>query len=189
MPLPQEKSYTYADILAWDDGQRYELYGGQLVALASPSDWHQSISMELSRQIANFLKGKQCKVYTAPFDVRLFEKEGDSSENITDVVQPDILVVCDRSKVDRRGVHGAPDLVIEITSPSTQGNDWREKYNLYQLAGVAEYWIVDPAGHYVAVHHLENGRYSSPILYMSDAKIPVSLWDGFTVDLLDVFPE
>ena len=189
MPLPQEKPYTYGDLLAWDDGKHYELYDGALVAMASPSDVHQEILFEIGRQLGNFLVGKPCKAYPSPFDVRLFDTDKDRPEDSETVLQPDLIVVCDKSKVDRYGVHGAPDLVIEILSPSTQERDWREKYALYQKAGVREYWICDPVGRFVAVHILRDGQYSNPIFYTWSAKVPVSIWDDFSLDLSTVFPE
>ena len=119
-PLPAEKRYTYADLLDWDSSVRYELYDSQPVALASPSDVHQEVSGELFVQLHDYLRGKRCKVYSAPFDVRPFEGQEDRPEDVDTVVQPDLLVVCDPEKVDRRGVHGTPDLVVEILSESSQ---------------------------------------------------------------------
>ena len=134
---------------------RYEFYDGQPVVLPSPSDLHQEVSGELFRQLANHLLKKRCKVYAAPFDVRLFEGQEDSPEDVDTVVQPDLLVVCDPKKVDRRGVHGAPNLVVEILSESTRRNDRWTKFRMYQQAGVGEYWIVDPMAQVVSVHVLE----------------------------------
>jgi Uma2 family endonuclease len=159
------------------------------VALASPSDVHQEISGEIYFQIRNFLSGKPCKIYYAPFDVRLFEENGERPENVDTVVQPDLMVVCDPGKVDRRGVHGAPDLVIEILSDSTRRNDRLVKYNLYQKAGVREYWIVDPDSRVVSVYTLEEGAYHAAATYAADAQVPVGLWEDFSVDLTRVFPE
>jgi len=188
-PLPQERRCSYADLLEWDDNTRYELYNGQPVALASPSNVHQEISVELSSQLHTYLRGKMCKVYTAPFDVRLFESAGDRPEDVDIVLQPDLVVVCDRSKVDRHGVHGAPDLVIEILSDSTRRIDRLIKFNLYQRAGVPEYWIVDPDAHTVAVHLLQDGQYGSPDFYVANAKIPVAILDDCIVDLALVFQQ
>ena len=186
-PLPQEQRYTYADLLEWEDDTRYELYDGVPVALASPTDVHQRISMALSAQLYNYLIGKKCSVYAAPFDVRLFEEQGDSPEDVDPVVQPDLPVVCDPGKVDRHGVHGAPDLVIEILSDSTRRVDRLTKFSLYQRAGVREYWIVDPEAQTVAVHLLQDGQYGSPDFYAGNAAVPVSVLDGCTVDLARVF--
>lgn len=186
-PLPQEQSYSYADLLAWDDGKRYELYGGQPMALASPTDVHQAICAELIRQLANYLIGKPCKVFPASFDVRLFEKAGDSPDDVDTVLQPDILVVCDQSKVDRHGVHGAPDLVVEILSDSSRRIDRLTKFSLYQQAGVLEYWIVDPVTCTVCVHTLEDGAYHAATVYSSKLSIPVGVLDNCNIDLSTVF--
>ena len=189
MPMPKEQYYTYADLLSWGEDTRYELYNGQPIALASPSQIHQEISMELSTQLHSYLRGKKCKVYTAPFDVRLFEKAGESPENVDTVVQPDIMVVCDPSKVDRHGVHGAPDLIIEILSDSTRRIDRLTKFNLYQRAGVREYWIADPSAQVVLVHTLEDGSYHSPVAYNGMASVPVGILGDYSIDLTTVFTE
>ena len=186
-PLPKEQHYTYADLLAWDD-MRYELYDGQPMALASPSDVHQEISIDLSTQLHTYLRGKKCKVYTAPFDVRLFEEEGDSPDDVDTVLQPDLLVVCDQNKVDRHGVHGAPDLIIEILSPDTAQYDRLVKFNLYQRAGVREYWIVDPAARMASVYTLKDGYYRAAA-YGADSAVQVSILDDCTINLSTVFPE
>lgn len=189
MPMPKEQYYTYADLLSWEEETRYELYGGQPVALASPSNIHQLVSGELFRQLANYLVGKNCKVYSAPFDVRLFEKADEPPENVDTVVQPDIMIVCDPTKVDRHGIHGAPDLIIEILSDSTRRMDRLTKFNLYQRAGVREYWIVDPMVQVVLVHTLEDGSYYSPVAYNGTASVPVGILDDCSIDLTTVFTE
>lgn len=136
MALPAEEvGYTFADLLSWDEKERIEIIDGEAFMMATPSRIHQAISMELSRQLANFLEGKQCRVYPAPFGVRLFEQDKDSPEDVDTLVEPDISVVCDRSKLDKYGCKGAPDLIIEILSPSTQRHDQLVKLNLYQRAG------------------------------------------------------
>jgi len=188
-PLPQEQRYTYADVLEWDDDVRYELYSGVPVALASPSDVHQKISVALSAQLYNYLVGKKCDVFTAPFDVRLFEKADDRPEDVDMVLQPDLMIVCDQSKVDRHGVHGAPDLVIEILSNSSRRLDRLTKLNLYQRAGVQEYWIVDPTIRIVSVYTLKDGAYQTAAVYGADSSVPVGVLDNCTVDLSMVFPE
>lgn len=186
--LPQERLYTYADLLTWDDGSRYELYYGQVVALASPSNVHQEIFGELFVQLHTYLKGKTCKVYAAPFDVRLFEENGDSPEDVDTVVQPDITVVCDSEKVDQKGVHGAPDMVIEILSPSTAQYDKLWKFNLYRKTGVREYWIVDPDARVVSVYTLDKGQYRAAA-YGADTSIKVSVLEDCSIDMSAVFPE
>ena len=190
--LPKEESYTYEDLLRWDDGVFYELYDGIPVAMASPSDTHQTVSMELARQLANFLVGKQCRAFSAPFDVRLFEKPGDSPGDVDTVVQPDLMVVCEPDKIDRHGIHGAPDLVVEIISPSTQRYDRVLKLNRYMRAGVREYWIVDPAERQVWVYMLEeDGFYHTATVYSAGSvqpTVPVGVLEGCEIDLRTVFP-
>ena len=159
-PIAQEKGhepYTYADYLSWDTLDRYELIDGEAVLLAAPTTSHQLASAELMRQLANFLDGKKCKAIPAPFDFRLFETNEDAPENVNTVVQPDITVICDQSKLDERGYKGAPEMVIEIISPSSLRHDRLVKFNLYQRAGVGEVWLVDPASCSVQVFLLEDG--------------------------------
>jgi len=147
--LAQKPRYTYADYIKWDDSIRYELIDGVAYAMAAPSRLHQKISGEIFRQLSNFLKGKQCEAYAAPFDVRL---NVDSYDDI--VVQPDLLVVCDESKHDGQSVIGAPDFIIEILSPKNTKHDTDLKYRLYQKAGVKEYWIVNPFRRTVEVYNI-----------------------------------
>ena len=180
---------NYADYLADESDERYELLDGEIVMQAAPSPVHQEISMELSRQLANFLEGKKCRVYPAPFDVRLFEEEGDSPENVYTVFQPDISVICDRSKIDSRGCKGAPDLVIEILSPSTAGYDWIDKLNQYQKAGVREYWIADPQNQLVYVFLPKEGQLLLNKVYNKTETVQVNILEGCSIDLSRVFPE
>ena len=188
--LPVEKRYTYRDLLSWEEDVRFELYDGYPVALASPTDVHQDISGKIFLQISSFLQGKKCKVYFAPLDVRIYEKDGDLPQDVNTVLQPDLLVVCDPKKVDRRGVHGAPDLVVEILSKSTRRMDLLIKFNIYQRAGVREYWIVDPEVQLVTVYTLKDGVYRSPAaVYRADATVPVGVLEGCEVDLRTVFPD
>lgn len=186
--LPQERLCTHADLLTWDDGSRYELYYGQPVALTSPSSVHQEIFGEIFVQLHTYLEGKSCKVYAAPFDVRLFEENEDSPEDVDTVVQPDITVVCDPEKVDKKGVYGAPDMVIEILSPTTAQYDMLWKFNLYRKAGVREYWIVDPDARVVSVYTLDKGQYIAAA-YGADSSIRVSVLEGCSIDMTAVFPE
>ena len=185
--LPQKQLYTYGDIMALDDGVRYELYGGVPVALASPTDRHQRVSRELFGQLWTFLRGKPCEVFSAPFDVRPFDTDDDVPEASDTVLQPDLMVVCERSKVDRHGIHGAPSLVVEILSDSTARNDRLLKYHMYEKAGVPEYWIVDPEQNTIQVHVLDKGKYPSGLVYLSDATIPVTVLEGCVIDCKAVF--
>jgi len=189
MPLPQGNRYTLADLLAWDEQDRFELIDGIPVMMAPPSRVHQKIVMELSAQLHAYLKGKKCEVYPAPFAVRLFEQDGDRPEDVDIMVEPDISVICDPKKLDATGCKGAPDLVIEILSPSTQRHDRFTKFNLYQQAGVREYWIVDPLSKSVQVFVLDNGRYSAKDFGTAEDKIKVNVLEECVLDLSQVFPE
>jgi Uma2 family endonuclease len=179
----EDQYYTYADILEWDEGERCELIDGELVMLAAPSRVHQEVLGEIFSQIHGFLKGKPCKVYPAPFGVRLFPKE-DNSDDV--FFEPDITVVCDPAKLDDRGCNGAPDLVVEILSPSTIKNDLLYKLNKYREAGVREYWIADPEGKTLSANVLEQGRY---ILteYGADAEAGSAVLSPFRLELKSVF--
>ena len=140
-------------------------------------------------QLYDYLKGKKCKVYAAPFAVRLFERDGDYPEDVDTMVEPDISVVCDTSKLDDIGCKGAPDLVMEILSPTTQRHDRFTKFNLYQQAGVQEYWIVDPASKSVQVFVLDDGRYVAKDFGSAEDIIKVNVLEDCTIDLSQVFAE
>lgn len=120
---PQRIQYTFADVLSWDESEHIEIINGEAFAMAAPSRMHQKISMELSRQLANYLEGKKCEVYPAPFSVRLFEQDGDAPKDVDTLVEPDISVICDKNKLDQYGCKGAPDMVIEVLSPSSHRHD------------------------------------------------------------------
>ena len=188
MALPQKQEfYTYADLLGWETTARFELYEGEPVALASPSDEHQRLLGELFVQFRSFTEGKPCQVRFAPLDVRLFQGAEDRPDRVDTVVQPDLLVVCDRDKLDRHGVRGAPDFVLEITSPATRRYDLSYKFRLYQRAGVREYWIVDPEAKVIQTFVLENGRYMVQSFDQENGMAPVSIFDGLEIDLIAVF--
>lgn len=191
MALPAEKArYTFADFLAWDEGKHSEIINGEAFIMATPSRIHQEISGELFRQLANFLVGKPCKVYPAPFGVRLFEQDGNSPEDVDTVVEPDISVVCDKSKLDKHGCKGAPDFIAEVLSPSTQRHDQLVKLNLYQRAGVREYWIVDPENRTVRVMlRADDNTLRTHEIYKQEDIAKVDVLDGCFIELNKVFSE
>ena len=190
MPLPaKSKRYTFADVLTWSEDERIELIHGEAFMMAPPSRIHQEISGELFRQLANFLEGKNCRVYPAPFGVRLFEQDGDTPEEVDTLVEPDISVVCDKSKLDEHGCKGAPDLVIEILSPSTRRHDRFVKLALYQSAGVREYWIAEPESQTVQVYTLENGILHPRAFYEREDIAKVHVLEGCFIELGKVFAE
>ena len=184
LPLKkEEKHYTYADYANRGDNVRYELIDGVIYMMAPPSSAHQRISRELLLQLGHFLRGKPCEVFAAPFSVRLSADAGDDT-----VVEPDLLVVCDKSKIDKKGCNGAPDMVIEIVSPSSGRKDRVLKLNKYSRAGVREYWIVDPDSKTISVHTLENGRYVLSAHTEEDV-IPVHTLEGCRIDMKEVFAD
>jgi len=181
--LRKDYRYTYLDYASWETGERYELIDGIPYMMSpAPSIRHQSVSRELFLIIGNFLEGNPCQVFHAPIDVCLFA-EGDNDDT---VVQPDIIVVCDRLKLDGKRCNGAPDIIIEILSPSSAVHDRVIKFKKYQQAGVREYWIIDPAEKSVFVHILENGKYVTSA-YSDTDTVPVHMLYGCEIDLQKVF--
>lgn len=140
--LDPNGTYTYADYLRWQFEERVELLRGKIRQMSAPSRKHQGIVTGLTRLFANALWKSSCKVYVAPFDVRLTRTKKD--KEVITVVQPDLCVICDPTKLDTRGCNGAPDLIIEILSPGNSRTEMKDKYELYQEAGVLEYWVVSP---------------------------------------------
>lgn len=190
MPLPTPRDYyTFEDYLEDTGEERYEIIDGEPILMAPPSSNHQRISGALFAQLYNYLEGKKCEVFAAPFGVRPFERDGDKPKDVTTMLQPDISVVCDRSKIDKHGCKGAPDMVIEILSPSTRRHDQLVKLNLYQKAGVREYWIVSPEEETVKVLLLENGILTLHELYEKNDFARVHVLANCGIDLSRVFPE
>ena len=188
MPLPQEsKKCTYADYLTWPEGERWEIIDGVPYMQAAPTWQHQSISGQLLKQFLVYLDGKPCQAFSAPFDLRLPESN-ETDEETTLVVQPDIVVVCDKKGLKGTGYFGTPTLIIEISSPSTTRSDKVWKFNRYEMAGVKEYWIVEPEGKVVSVFTLQdNKRYGRPETYTEENNIRVSVFPDLTIDLRLVF--
>ncbi|MDR0289469.1 MAG: Uma2 family endonuclease [Treponema sp.] len=184
--LPKEETwYTYADYKDWelDEGERYEIIRGVAYCMSAPNTMHQEILMELGRQFANYLIGKPCKVYPVPFDVRLFYKEDESDDT---VVQPDIVVICDEKKRGTEGCRGAPDLAIEILSPSNPAIEMQRKFELYREAGVREYWVADPENNRLTVYRFQDGKILTDT-YGSADTVPVAILPGLNILLGQVF--
>ena len=193
MPQPkpnQNERYNYAQYLTWDDGDRWELIDGEAFCMSpGPGRQHQKLSVALTNLFYNHLQGKTSEVYAAPFDVRFVDTDKDvPDEYIENVVQPDILIVCDPKKLDEKGVKGAPDLVIEILSPSSARNDMIVKYQIYERFGVNEYWVVHPFEQLVQVFKLQdNAKYGVPDRYGIGDVIPVGLLGDLKIDMNQVF--
>ncbi len=191
MSLPALKDterFTYADYVTWPETERWELIDGEAYDMSpAPSTEHQRVSRKLLVQIEGFLRQKPCEVFYAPFDVRLPERD-EADDEIENVVQPDISVICDPSKLDSKGCKGAPDLIIEILSPSTAKKDRQEKFLLYERHGVKAYWLVHQSEHLIEVFRLRNsGVYDKPEIYAGDDMMPVDLFPDLEIDLGVVF--
>ena len=187
--LDLSKSYTYADYLTWKFDEFVELIRGKVVRhMAGANRRHQKLSSRFVSCIDRYLADKPCEYYYAPFDVRLATAGANGNEQITTVVQPDILVVCDLSKLDDQGCVGPPDWVIEIVSPGNTAHDTRTKYGLYEESGVREYWIAYPKLNSLAVYVLdENGRYQLRAEYGASGPIPVHTLPGLVLDWNELF--
>jgi Uma2 family endonuclease len=182
-------SYTYADYLKWKFEEQVELIRGKIFKMCpAPTPLHQQISGKVFLQIGNFLKKKSCLVFSAPFDVRLPLKNKMQDSEITTVVQPDLCVVCDSSKIDDRGCLGAPDLIVEVLSPGNTEKEVKFKFELYEEAGVKEYWVVYPAEQNIAVFILnEKGKYYGARIYAGKDGIKSSAVKGLVIKLDDIF--
>jgi Uma2 family endonuclease len=160
MGLPERKTdqkFTYRDYKSWPEHERWELIDGIAYDMSpAPSSRHQWISSELARKIGNHLENKSCKTFSAPFDVMLPISPIQDDNMIDTIVQPDISVICDSTKIIEKGCLGVPDLIVEILSPSTSKKDLNEKFGLYEKHGVKEYWVVDPGNKYIRIFHLLN---------------------------------
>ena len=180
--------FTYGDYLLWPEQERWELVHGEAFAMTpAPSRAHQRAVIAMGSQFYQQLLGKQCEVYCAPFDVRLPTSD-QKDEEIETVIQPDLLVVCDSSKLDDKGCKGAPDLVVEVVSPHSAIMDLKIKFALYEKAGVKEYWIVHPNERIVMVFTLgANGEYGKPAVYAQEDRISVAPLVEVEIDLQPVF--
>ena len=190
--MRDREHHTYGEYLRWPDEVRYELIDGVAYLKETPTLDHQEIAGEIYCQLANSLQGKSCRAFISPLDVR-FPKAGEADEQVDTVLQPDVLVVCDPLKLDRRGVRGAPDLVVEVLSPGTSSHDHVRKRRVYERAGVAEYWLVHPIDRMVTVYRLVNGEYGKPDVFELSGETPVGVlpdvvihWDALVERLAPV---
>jgi Uma2 family endonuclease len=184
----EKKKFSYADYLTWNDDQRWELINGEpLLMSPAPNRIHQTVLRKLGYQIESYLQDKTCELFFAPFDVRL-EEPGTRNEDIFNIVQPDLLVVCDPAKLDTHGCIGAPDWIIEIISPSTASKDHIVKRELYEQVGVPEYWLVQPLDRLVMVYQLTpDRRYGRPAVYSESDVVTVGILPELQIDLKPVF--
>ncbi len=174
--------YTYGDYRQWAGDERFELIEGVPHAMApAPGRRHQEVLLEVARQLGNALHGQPCRVYIAPFDVRL--PQGDESDDLVEtVVQPDLCVVCDPAKLDAAGCRGAPDWVLEVLSPASAGRDQIVKRALYERHGVREYWLLHPLDRVLTIYRLEQGRYTMPEVLELEGQTELRLLPGVRID-------
>jgi len=183
-----DKLYTYEDYLRFDFEHMVELIKGRLYKMSSaPHPRHQEVSVKLTRFIDLYLDGKACQLFHAPFDVILPIENKKKVHAASTVVQPDLCVICDRSKITDQGCIGAPDLVIEILSPSTAKKDMTDKYEIYEEAGVKEYWIVSSKDNYVQVFVLQDGQYGRPQVFIDKETVSPLMFPDLEIDLSKVF--
>lgn len=180
--------YSYADYLTWEMEEMVELIKGKVYkwAAAGPGMSHQNVSLRLASAILIFLKGKSCKVFQAPFDVRL-PVRSNKNQDIDTVLQPDLCVVCDKSKLSESGCLGAPDLVAEILSPGNNKKELKLKYEVYQESGVKEYWVIHPNEQTLLIYSLVEGKYRSSRLFVSGDIVESACIEGFTLNLEEIF--
>jgi len=186
-PFTAYGKYSYADYLTWQIDEMVEIIKGKVFkAAAAPRRKHQEVSGRVFTRLHNFLENNTCKVFIAPFDVRLHVKSK-KDEDIFTVVQPDICVVCDRSKLDQAGCIGAPDLIVEILSPGNNKKDIKYKYEVYEESGVQEYWIIHPDEQTLLVYTLTDGSYVPSRLFTIGDVVSSQCVTGFDLDVEDVF--
>ena len=179
--------YTYADYLTWQVAERIELIKGKIWKMSpAPSSYHQRMSTKLIYRLQGYFEDKSCEVFAAPFDVT-FTKAGESKEAAKTVLQPDLCVICDLSKIDQRGCNGAPELVVEILSPGNSRHEMKRKYAIYEEYGVQEYWVVHPEEETVQIYTLEDGIFRGHQPVFKEDTISSHLFPDFCVDLKDIF--
>ncbi|GLR17866.1 hypothetical protein GCM10007940_24810 [Portibacter lacus] len=181
--------YTYADYLNFDFEEMVELIRGKIFKMSpAPSSNHQRIVSNLHFEVRKLFNKKNCELFIAPFDVILPVENKKKNQSNT-VVQPDLCIICDASKIEKAGCFGAPDLVIEIISPYTSKKDLEYKYSVYEESGVQEYWIVMPEVEAVMIYVLENGKYQKFKAFGKEDELYSSIFPELKVKLQDVFPE
>ena len=181
-------TYTYADYYRWNFMERLELLRGKIFQLSAANTKHQRVSLKLGSELYTFLKGKTCQVFIAPYDVRLPIKNRKRDDQINTVVQPDICIFCDPTKIDERGACGIPDLIVEILSPGNPRHDLLDKYDIYQEAGVKEYWIIDPIKEIVMVSILqEQGKFAPTKILTDNQVLAPQCIPGFSISTKELF--
>lgn len=184
----KKNEYSYGDYLLWPDNRRYEIIEGTVYDMTpAPTPEHQRLLGKLHLKIAGFLKGKECEVFVAPLDVLLPEAD-EADEKVKTVVQPDLLVVCDPTKITPRGCRGAPDWIIEVLSPSTASKDQILKRRIYEKAGVREYWVIHPTDRTIMIYRLHRAKLAFVDTYDDQAELKAACLPGLIVAAAEIFP-
>lgn len=184
MPQLQTRTgeFSYRDYLRWPEHERWQLLDGHAYAMTPPSVPHQRVVLEFGRQLANQLQGHPCPVLIAPVGVRL-PAAAEADADIRTVFEPDVVVVCDASKIDLRGIRGAPDFIIEVLSPSTASFDQIEKRQRYEQAGVRELWLVDPTSGVLIVYRRSDSGFAAPEIRRGEGQLAISAIEGLVLEL------
>jgi Uma2 family endonuclease len=188
--LDLSKTYTYADYLKWSFDERLALIKGKIFKMGpAPGSLHQRISLRLSRWVGDYLEGKSCEAFTAPFYVRIPRRSKATEKDIITVVQPDLSIICDPKKIDDKGCLGAPDLIVEILSPGNNRMELKNKYEVYEEAGVLEYWVIQPTEKTFSRYILKNGRFESSRMLIPGDEVTTSILPGFVLNLDRLFAD
>ena len=185
LPLRKtEQHFTYRDYRTWPEDERWELIGGTAYLMSAPTVTHQRIQREIAGPLYNFLKGKDCEVFIAPMDVFIPWINEQDEDDVDTVVQPDLLVICDKARIRPNGIWKAPDLVVEILSPSTSRKDLHEKFDLYERSGVREYWVVEPNGCWLQQYLREaNDKFGIETHFEGRGLVESRVLPGFALDV------
>ncbi len=188
--LDLSKQYTYAEYLKWQIDERLELIKGFIHKMSAPARLHQGVSQNIERVIDSYFNGHPCNWYHAPFDVRLPRSSEKADKQVFTVVQPDICVICDKTKLDKRGCIGAPDLVVEILSPGNSKKEMKEKFEVYEESGVREYWIVEPTEKIILLYTLNDaGKYIGHRPYIETDIMHSVIFPEMAINVIDVFKD
>lgn len=186
--LDLNKVYSYADYFQWKFDERVELIKGKIFEMSAPDRLHQTLLFKLAKRIDDFTGTQSCRVFLAPFDVR-FPRKTTDDQDITTVLQPDICVVCDEAKLDKRGCIGAPDLIVEVLSPGNKAKELKNKYEIYEESGVKEYWLISPQDETLLIYTLVDGHYHASRLMTCGDTVSSTVLSGFSLDLTAMFDE
>ena len=181
--LKMDDHFRYKEYKTWPEDERWELIRGEPFRMQAPSTAHQKLLLDLATVLNVWFKGKPCRPFIAPVAVLLQDQADQAEDEVDTIVEPDLLVVCDPEKVKHSGIHGAPDWVLEVLSPSTSWRDQTEKRALYEQHGVKEYWIVNPDTLDITIFRLEDGRFAKPEGASLKEPVPVGLFPGLVLSV------